>query len=214
MRIFFSVLFLITFTSSIAQPVKPAPQSPLAMYSKEWNKPKYLACNTAKNALYMTKKERDVIYVLNLIRQYPQLFVETVIPNYPGFDESTAVDGIDYYKTLIDTLTAMEPMDAFVPDKKCFQSAYCHASSSGATGFVGHERKTAACAGKRYFNGECIDYGFHDALDIVLQLLIDEGIPSLGHRYICLGDYTGLGVSIQPHTVYRYCCVLDFTYPE
>jgi hypothetical protein len=214
MRIFFSAVLFLLSTNSIAQTSKPAPASPLAVYSKEWNKTEYLACNTAKNVLYMTKKEKDVIYVLNLIRRYPQLFVETVLSKYPGFEESTAVGGIDYYKTLVDTLNDMDPLDLLVPDRKCYQSAYCHASSSGAIGFVGHERKTTACSARKYFNGECIDYGFSDALDIVLHLLIDEGIASLGHRYICLGDYTGLGVSIQPHTVYKYCCVMDFTYPK
>ena len=44
------------------------------------------------------------------------------------------------------------------------------------------------------------------------NLLIDKDIASLGHRKILLGKYTSAGVSIQPHTDYRFNTVLDFYY--
>ena len=49
-------------------------------------------------------------------------------------------------------------------------------------------------------------------LEIVIQLLIDQGVSSLGHRYICLGTYARVGVSIKPHKSYGTNCVLDFGY--
>jgi hypothetical protein len=49
------------------------------------------------------------------------------------------------------------------------------------------------------------------ARDIVLQLLIDHDVPSLGHRIICLSSaYSVVGVSIQYHSRYGKCAVLDF----
>jgi hypothetical protein len=77
---------------------------------------------------------------------------------------------------------------------------------------VGHERKTQDSKLKKHYYGECCDYGHNDALEIVLSLLIDEGIPSLGHRDVCLSNYVKLGVAIQPHKRYGTNTVLDFYY--
>jgi hypothetical protein len=42
-----------------------------------------------------------------------------------------------------------------------------------------------------------------------MDLLIDEGVPSLGHRIILFKPHTQIGVSIQPHKKYRWNAVLD-----
>jgi uncharacterized protein YkwD len=48
-------------------------------------------------------------------------------------------------------------------------------------------------------------------MEIVLQLLIDHGVPSRGHRKNILnGSSNYVGVSIQPHNGYRFNCVQDF----
>jgi uncharacterized protein YkwD len=114
-----------------------------------------------------------------------------------------------YYRSLVATLDFMEPLDLLRPDPKCYQSARCHAYRSGITGYVGHERG-GNCRKNEYYNGECCDYGNSKALDIVMSLLVDDGVPSLGHRQICLGEYSSIGVSIQPHKAWNYNTVLDF----
>lgn len=117
-----------------------------------------------------------------------------------------------YFISLVNMLEKMEPMNLLTPDKDCFESAKCHATYAGKTGYVGHDRKTKDCKTVKHFYGECCDYGHSDPLDIILSLLIDEGIPSLGHRMACLGNYAKVGVSIQPHTKYGRNAVLDFYY--
>jgi len=74
--------------------------------------------------------------------------------------------------------------------------------------YVGHTRQTTEC--KTAYLGECCAYGNSDPLRIVLQLLIDEGVPSLGHRYICLGRYDVVGIATAPHTGYGSNTVLNF----
>lgn len=187
--------------------------SPLAIYSSEWNHVKYSKCNTAVNAAYLSKPEKDIIYILNLIRSYPALFARTVLKKYPALSgNGYLADDTYYYKSLVDTLLSLQPMNLFYPDKTCFISAQSHAYQSGITGYVGHERKATDSKSKKHYYGECCDYGRKDALDIVLSLLIDEGIPSLAHRDICLSNYTKIGVSIQPHKKYGTNAVLDFYY--
>jgi uncharacterized protein YkwD len=187
--------------------------SPLAPYSSEWNDVKYSKCNTAVNATYLSKSEKEVIYILNLIRSYPPLFAKTVLKKYPVLaGNDYLADDTYYFKSLVNMLLKQEPMQMLYPDNDCFVSAKSHAYQSGITGYVGHERKTRDAKLKKHYSGECCDYGHKDALDIVLSLLIDEGIPSLSHRNICLSNYSKLGVSIQPHNKYGTNTVLDFYY--
>lgn len=187
--------------------------SPLSAYSEKWNDVKYDTCNTAANANYMSKTEKGVIYILNLIRTNPSLFAKTVLKKYPSVSGNGYLANDNYYfKSLVDTLLTLSPKKILYPDKDCFISAKSHAYQSGSTGYVGHERKTQESKIKKHYYGECCDYGHNDPLEIVLSLLIDEGIPSLGHRIVCLTDYARIGVSIQPHTKYGTNTVLDFYY--
>ena len=199
------LLFVIPFLSFQRSPAV----SPLAAYSAEWNKPMYNACNTAAKSAFLTPAEKDVIYVLNLARMYPSLFLETVIKQYPEKSDSRELINSSYYKSLVDTFKTLKAGNLLLPDLACFTSAKCHAVQAGKDGYVGHDR-SKACERVSNFSGECCDYGNNEALDIVMHLLIDEDVPSLGHREICLDSYKKLGISIQPHKMYSYNAVLDF----
>ena len=212
MKFYFTAFFLIGCISLTAQNSKPAiPKfSPFAVYSEEWNKPEYARCNTAEHVNYMSEAEKNTIYVLNLVRANPKLFVNTVLIKYPEHSgQDQLLNDSFYFQSLVKALLAIESLPLLVPDKECFTSAYCHAQLSGISGYVGHERQNADCKSKTHFSGECCDYGHNDPVDIILSLLIDEGVESLGHRSICLGEYEKIGVSVQPHKVYTSNAVLD-----
>ena len=171
------------------------------LYSFEaWNDVKYLTANTAENEDYLSQQEKEVFYFLNLVRMNPPLFANTYLKKHAGNLDD------DYEISLYNELMQLDPLPCLLPNKQCWESAKCHAISSGARGFVGHEREDC----ESYFWGECCQYGPSDPLAIILQLLVDRGVESLGHRRICLGSYDELGVSIQPHTVYGSNAVLDF----
>ena len=210
MKHFFTAAFLFFTVSLFSQTVIV---SPLASYSKIWNDKKYSICNTAADAANLSKAEKDAIYILNLVRAYPVLFTKTVLLKYPSVsgNDYLAADSF-YFISLVNSLKKMDPLDMLYPDDRCFESAKYHAIASGITGYVGHERKTKISKAKKYYYGECCDYGHSDPLDIVLSLLIDEGIPSLGHRDIFLSNYTKIGVSLQPHKKYGTNAVFDFYY--
>lgn len=165
-----------------------------------WNEEKYKEANTAENEDYLTQLEKDVFYYLNLVRMNPPLFADTYLLKHAGQPND------EYEISLYDELKSMEPLPCLKPNKLCWESAKCHAISAGEKGYVGHDRD--GC--NSYFWGECCQYGPSEPLLILLQLLIDAGVPSLGHRRICLGSYSELGVSIQPHQVYGSNAVLDF----
>ena len=214
MRNVMVLISLLIVNGCIAQNTSPsAPASPLASYSSEWNKPEYRLCNTAAKVAYMSEKEKMVIYVINLVRAYPVLFAKTVVTQYPALSgkEELTKDQY-YYQSLLTTLLAMDPLPLLTDNEKCYQSAACHAKLSGITGYIGHNRNSDECQKKKYFLGECCQYGNDEPVEIILSLLIDKDVPSLGHRKILLGKYTSAGVSIQPHKTYRFNTVLDFYY--
>lgn len=186
------------------------PISPLAAYNTEWKKKEYSYCNTAAGIAYLSAKEKEVIYIINLVRRYPLLFVNTVLSRYPSVsDKEYLLKNKTYYLTLKNTLKKMIALPVLNADNLCYESANCHAMESGKSGYIGHSRVSKNCKEKKHYMGECCDYGNSDPLEIVLSLLIDEGVPSLGHRKLLLADYTKIGVSIKSHKTYGDNTVID-----
>jgi uncharacterized protein YkwD len=160
-----------------------------------------------ETCLFATREEKNAYHYLNYARTKPKEFCEKFV--VPNWDKSNS-----YHNSLVKTLRAMAPVPPVFPEFRLFQSALCHARTSGKTGYVGHDRQKDPRTGSScnsFFMGECCSYGRNNGLGIILQLLIDNGVPSLGHREICLSrGYTNVGISIQPHEGYNYNTVLDF----
>jgi hypothetical protein len=167
------------------------------------------SANTAKDTDYLTQDEKDIFLFNNLARMYPKDFYEL----YKAFVESNPnraylFTSNHYYKTLSEDLLNNAPAGPLMPDWNMFGLAECWANESGEKGIVGHDRIT--CKGG--FSAENCSYGYSGALDIVMQLLIDHGVESLGHRRNMMNPgYKGLGVAIRPHAGYRFCAVQDFS---
>jgi hypothetical protein len=207
------ITILLLFLSLVSFNVnRQSSSSPLAAYSEIWNEPRFLKCNTAAKTTYLTEPEKELIYILNMMHMDPQLFDSTVVKYYPEKSGALYLRNIPENQSLLDTLSTLAPLPLLSPDRTAFESAECHAISAGQKGYVGHERQSKDCEKKKDFNGECCDYGRYTPLDILMGLLIDEGVPSLGHRWLCLCNFRKVGVSIQPHTTYGKNTVIDFKY--
>ena len=69
-----------------------------------------------------------------------------------------------------------------------------------------HERNRL----KKNNYAECISFGEETGKDIALQLLVDAGVASLGHREICLyKTFSKIGVSCNSHFEYEFCAVAE-----
>lgn len=95
------------------------------------------------------------------------------------------------------------------PDSNLFVSAECHAVTAENARCVGHERQGWNC--KAEFSGECCQYGEDDALEIIMNLLIDNNIKSIGHRLICMAScYSKIGLAKRYHSKFQTNTVIDF----
>lgn len=178
------------------------------LLKKGWDKPTLDEANTAAKVDYLTDNEKEVILVLNLVRLQPAKFNRIHI-----ISSNDASNRNKYYRSLVDTLARLSALPALIPNRTLSQIARAHADSTGKTGFVGHgdfkgRLKGIACS----IVGENIAYGSPDAVSIVKDLLLDEGVPSLGHRKNILeAQYKYVGVGISPHKIYETSCVMDFS---
>lgn len=173
-----------------------------------WSPEERAAANTAKNVAYLDTVEKEIIMYSNLARLYPKKFSEIEVANYWGTKESpNQYRNSENRKSLIRDLETMKPVGTLQPDSLLTDMANCFQQELNKTGNTGHDRKVC----KEDYMAENCSFGKFTAKDIVMQLLIDEGIISLGHRKNILNaEYTKLGVAFGEHKVYRKCAVMDF----
>ncbi|MBN1524891.1 MAG: CAP domain-containing protein [Spirochaetales bacterium] len=166
--------------------------------------------DTAKNVSYMSKKEQDVVYFLNLARQDPKGFAEKYISPY-----RRTKDGEECYNVMQKTT----PLPPLKPSKTLALAAQDHATDMGLKGKVGHTGTDGSSMQTRigrhgkwlYTAGENCSYGSFDVKDIVVSLLIDEKVPGRGHRKNILNkEFRYVGIGIRTHKEYGTNCVQDF----
>lgn len=171
--------------------------------------------HTAKNDASHSKEEQKVILIMNLARHNGTVFWDSIAAPYIRENEMAASS---YVKSLERDLKEVRDLPALKPDEILRRAAQKHAVSSGRAGTLGHDSPAGSFESRlkhvlktHHFVLENCDYGSGDALDIVMNLLIDEGIPGVGHRKnIFHPDTDAVGVSIAPHKSYDHNCVQVF----
>ena len=174
-----------------------------------WNEEVIAAANTAKDANYMSEEEKNVIWLTNLARFDGALFAKTFLKDYI---ETNQLKYSANVKSLFKDLKKLPSIAFLKPDKRIYELAKKHAIWSGKKGKTGHARfnERAKKSGHSKFAENC-QYGYLTGIDILINLLIDEGVPSLGHRKNILNQKMFFtAVSIQPHKIYGYNCVIDY----
>lgn len=172
--------------------------------------------NTAKDVSYLSDEEKKVIYLMNLARHDGQKFAKEYLDAYV---EEKGMKDNRFVKSLYETLSETKGLVPFQPSQKLTNASNYHAKDMGKSGKIGHNSTDGTKFAKRLRKyssggamGENCSYGYDDAISIVMQLLIDKGVPSLGHRKnILKPTYRYIGVAIEPHKKYRFNCVQDFS---
>ncbi len=186
--------------------------------------------DTAAGAGYLSESERRLIVEINMVRtdprEYAQRFLVPLRPYYhgtlmerPGETTVATREGIRALDACIKDLQRATPVLPLSPKKGLTLAARDLARDQAKTGAMGHtgsDGSTDVDRINRYGRwdicaGENIDYGHQDARRIVISLLIDDGVPSRGHRRNLLdAAFRFVGVCIGLHPVYGHMCVMDF----
>lgn len=191
-------------------------------YSK-WSEAEINKANTAKNVNYLSDEEKEVIKLINLARLDGKKFLENNFPEYIRINNGKYVpinENTSYMISLKRTLMKTKNLPMLVPKSALTDMAKNHATDMGVTGKTGHnssvgksfQNRTVKFVGNNAYVGENCSYGFNQAIAIVGQLILDQDVPSLGHRENILNsNYSSCGVGITTHSVYGWNCVIDFS---
>lgn len=186
--------------------------------------------NTAKEAAYLSTVEKEVIHELNKVRSNPVRFAEEYMEElrssfegktfiYPGRTPVNSVEGVFPLNECIRILKNTEPLSVLQPAEGLSRAAEYLSEDQLKHGGIGHISKNGATPKNRIerfghwdiCSSEDITYGSFEARQIVIALLIDDGVPDRGHRKNILNECSHfVGVSFGGHPSYQAMCVIDY----
>jgi uncharacterized protein YkwD len=216
----FHILFLSIFFSSCKSVENDDPDA------ANWD---MSVLDAAKKVDYLSRGEKDVILEMNKVRTDPQkyarLYLQPELQYYngkmyqkPGQMTMMTNEGKEAVEECIAALSKMAKGSVLIPELGLSRAAKDHAADQGKTGQIGHTGSDGSSLTdriKKYGSGfssvgENIAYGDKVARNIVIRLLIDDGLPSRGHRTNIMNPvYTKTGVATGSHPRYGSMCVID-----
>ena len=171
---------------------------------------------------------RAVIREMNLARQNPALYATFVqelrgrmngnVLILPGKTRIRTKEGMAAIDEAIRFLQTAQPLPALAVSPGMNRAAADHCADQANGGF-GHEGRDRSHAGQRiarygtFIGGwaENISYGKSTARDVVLALIIDDGLPARKHRKnIFNPNYYVAGAAFGPHARFGTMCSMDF----
>ena len=186
--------------------------------------------DTARDVTYLSEVEKDVILEMNKARdnpkKYAELYIQPRLKNYSGRNYSVpgkitriTQEGAAAVNNCISSMSRMQSVGLLVPELGMSLAAKDHVQDQGRTrntGHTGSDRSDPFKRMERYGTwlttaGENISYGESTGRDIVVALLIDDGVSSRGHRTnIMSKDFSKTGVSVGSHQQYESMCVINY----
>lgn len=180
---------------------------------------------------YLSELEYKVLLELSRAREDPPGFAsemeQKMASQYRGKIYHDKVAGIDIqtqegkkaFDEAVACLKGLTPVGPLRPSyglSIAAQDMVADQSTSGGMGHSGSDGSDPFSRMERYgewqvTSGENISYGAGDAWNIVVGLIIDDGVPDRGHREnIFNREFKVVGIACGAHPKLRYVCVMDF----
>jgi uncharacterized protein YkwD len=185
--------------------------------------------DNAKNASYLSAVEQEIVAEVNFARtNSPKYaaFIEEVRRNYDGKrlirdGELPLVtqEGAKAADEAIRFLRKQKPLAALTASRGMSLAARDHVKDQGPRGKTGHDGSDRSQPWDRVSRygtwksktAENISYGHSKARDIVIALIIDDGVRNRGHRKnIFDPEFRVIGVAVGPHAKFGRMCVMTF----
>jgi len=165
---------------------------------------------------------------MNLARQNPALYAtyiegmrshfdgkQLVLPGGTRIHTKEGVRALDDAVQFLRHAQAQSPLT--LSPGMCRASAdHCADQVAGRRGHDGSDRSNPAARISRYGEwgggwGENLAYGKTNACDIVMALIIDDGLSARKHRKNIFNPrFNVVGAAFGPHAIYRTVCSMDF----
>lgn len=186
--------------------------------------------NTAAKVSYLNAFEKELIYEINLLRSNPAKYANKYIAPlknhyrnrilfYPDSKPIKTREGTRALNECVRELNSTAALPLIYPSEGLTRAARDHVrdqSETGRTGHIGTDRSGFRERMERYGEwkvriAENIAYGNFSARQIVIYLLIDDGIRNRGHRKNFLNpEFKTVGVAVGSHPDYELMSVMDF----
>lgn len=183
----------------------------------------------AEKITYLSDLENAVLDELNLARTNPQTYVR-ILEDYrrqfkgrlvqrPGKIDLQTIEGTAAVDEAIRALKQRQPMAGFRVSRGMSRAAMDHVKDTGPRGTTGHQGADGSSPFTRMQRygayaraaAENIGYGNESGREVVIQLIVDDGVRSRGHRNNILDDRLQVvGIACGPHRKYAVMCVQTF----
>jgi uncharacterized protein YkwD len=128
-------------------------------------------------------------------------------------------EGVAAVDEAIAVLASLSPRPALKASPLLAAAAADHTAVQGPRGGFGHRGPRGSWPSDRLkrrgggtFVAEAISYGPGDPRDVILQLLVDDGVSGRGHRATLLKrDYNHAGAACGPHSRYGLMCTITLS---
>ena len=168
----------------------------------------------------MSNHEKDLFYWTNYFRLNPRRFYDSLVQEFlKQFPEAKST----YSKSLeADIRKAPSTLALLIPDNGLLNTSKAHASDLiKRGGIISHNSSNGKTfpqrlqeAGKYTCGAENVYVGSYSALESLITLLIDHGVPDKGHRMNLLEPkFSRMGVSFQAASSGKGVLVQDFACP-
>lgn len=156
----------------------------------------------------------SVVDEINALRANPRVYVENLHDQLASRLRT---------RQLMDAFTAVAEMPPAPPlrlDPRLGQAAWAQAQQLGLSGLMTHTGAGGSTPGSRIreagvistLTAEELAFGQSTAQDVVLQLILDAGVPGAPHRRDLLNPvFTMAGAACGPHKGQRFVCVIDLS---
>jgi uncharacterized protein YkwD len=185
--------------------------------------------NKTSEVTYLSFLEKAVVNEMNLARTSPKEYLSLLeqfkkyydgkLLKLPGETPILTKEGTSAVVEAIRSLGSQKPVSPLSPSKGMTLGAKDHIRdlrTSGASQHKGSDGSETWDRVNRYGTwqkiiGENISFGHNKARNIVMTLMIDDGVPNRGHRKnIFNPDFRLVGVACGDHPAYRTICVITF----
>ena len=174
---------------------------------------------------------KEIAEEMTLLRQNPPAYVTFIEQHLQNFqddftykreNENILIKTKEGKKAVIECISVLKeqaPLPEVKPSEILEKAALDHQRDTSKNSLQGHTGSDGSTPQDRVQRhglwqgkmGENIDYGNKTARDIIVALLIDDGVDSRGHRVNLLNpEFRIVGSAVGTHVMFTVCCVMNF----